>query len=66
MKNLLFSFFFFVVVSPVLNAQWQWQNPKNVANIKDLGDVHFVGSQKGWAVGNSGTIKKTTDGGVSW
>ena len=30
------------------------------------GDVEFVGSQHGWAVGGLGTIIRTTDGGATW
>ncbi len=32
----------------------------------DLTAVHFVDANTGWAVGASGTILKTTDGGVTW
>jgi photosystem II stability/assembly factor-like uncharacterized protein len=29
-------------------------------------DVHFVDAQTGWAVGDAGTILKTSNGGSSW
>ncbi|MFQ6007489.1 MAG: YCF48-related protein, partial [Candidatus Zixiibacteriota bacterium] len=32
----------------------------------DLRDVFFVDSKKGWAVGNSGVILYTADGGANW
>src|SRR5262249_35368701 len=32
----------------------------------DLNSTHFMDPQRGWAVGLSGTILVTTDGGVNW
>ena len=32
----------------------------------NLYDVHFVDAQMGWAVGDRGTILKTSDGGTTW
>ena len=34
--------------------------------IKQLNSVHFVDDKIGWAVGNSGVILYTTDGGTTW
>lgn len=43
--------------------QWQMQN----SGVKvALTDICFVDSLYGWAVGDSGTIIHSTDGGVSW
>jgi len=33
---------------------------------EELRDVFFLDSTMGWAVGNAGVIRKTTDGGASW
>jgi hypothetical protein len=33
---------------------------------RDLDDVDFVDRDHGWAVGDSGTVLKTTDGGSTW
>ena len=32
----------------------------------DLVDVHFINSNEGWAVGDSGLVVHTTNGGVTW
>lgn len=46
------------------NAQWFWQNPSPTGNW--LADVQLISSQVGWAVGESGTLLKTVDGGTNW
>ena len=43
---------------------WTWQNPLPQGN--GLLDIFFVDAQTGWAVGATGTILKTTDGGSNW
>ena len=43
---------------------WQWSNPHPQGN--DLNEVDFFDSKTGFAVGNFGTIVRTTDGGVHW
>jgi photosystem II stability/assembly factor-like uncharacterized protein len=43
---------------------WQWQNPFPQGN--DLNDIHVFSSDSALAVGWTGTILKTTDGGSSW
>lgn len=43
---------------------WQWQNPLPQGN--DLNDIHVFSSDSAIAVGWTGTILKTTDGGSSW
>ena len=45
-------------------AQWHWQNPLPQGN--HLNDVFFINQNIGWAVGDFGTIIKTTDSGDSW
>jgi len=44
--------------------QWTWKNPLPQGNF--LKDVHFIDSTNGIAVGERGTIIRTTDGGQSW
>lgn len=46
------------------NAQWQPQNLLPQGN--HLSAVFFVSSEKGWTVGELGTILKTNDGGDNW
>ncbi len=43
---------------------WKRQNPLPTGN--DLLDVQFLDSQTGWAIGDAGTILKTSNGGSSW
>jgi hypothetical protein len=46
------------------NTGWFWQNPLPQGNT--LNSVQLVSADIGWAVGDGGTILKTTDGGLSW
>jgi len=43
---------------------WFWQNP--LPNGNTLNSVKFINTQIGFAVGNSGTILKTTNAGEDW
>jgi len=43
---------------------WQWHNPLPQGN--DLESVYSFNQTTAIAVGSSGTINKTTDGGSSW
>ena len=52
---------FFTVISS--NAQFQTCNSNTT---KHLNDVYFIDSQTGIAVGDSGTILRSTDGGLNW
>ena len=45
-------------------SQWTWQNPYPQGN--PLYNVKFISATDGWAVGECGTILKTTDGGTTW
>jgi len=49
-----------------LNARsgWYWQNPLPQGN--DLYDISFVGTSRGWAVGDHGYILHSDDGGLNW
>src|SRR3989304_4042024 len=66
MKKTFFQFVIVILFSPTTLAQsgWVWQNPLPQTN--NLWDADFVNSDVGWAVGEGGTIIKTTNGGVSW
>lgn len=44
-----------------LPPSWRWQHGAVALN-----SVHFVDANRGWAVGPSGVILHTTDGGASW
>jgi photosystem II stability/assembly factor-like uncharacterized protein len=45
-------------------SQWRWQNPLPCGN--HLSSIYFTSSNTGYAVGDDGTIMKTTDGGSNW
>ncbi len=47
-----------------VNAQWELLNPGTVG--KTLRSVFFTSSFYGYAVGDTGTVLKTVDGGVTW
>lgn len=48
----------------IVTAQDGWYI--QLSGTETLNDVHFVDVNTGWAVGNEGTILKTTDGGTTW
>ena len=64
-KIVLFIFLTLAAFSPtmLLLAQWIEQNSGVSAG---LNDVCFADSLYGWAIGDSGTIISTTDGGKNW
>jgi len=71
MKKLLIKLtiaFLGIVIGTNLNAQsfdsWELQNPYPTA--VSLYDIQFKDENTGWAVGDFGTILKTTDGGETW
>ena len=43
---------------------WEWRNPMPPAHT--LNDMYFLDAHTGWAVGESGVVLKTTDGGATW
>jgi photosystem II stability/assembly factor-like uncharacterized protein len=47
-----------------LSAQWVLQNPYPTMN--SLFGTYFINANTGIAVGNGGTILRTTNGGSSW
>ncbi|HMQ69772.1 MAG TPA: YCF48-related protein, partial [Ignavibacteria bacterium] len=48
----------------ICQSNWYWLNPLPTGN--NLTNTCFTDGNTGWAVGFSGTIIKTTDGGNSW
>ena len=66
MKRLIISLIPIVCLSISLKAQnpWQWQNPLPQGNT--LNDIIVIGQNSAIAVGQAGTVMKTTDGGNSW
>ena len=66
MKNLLLLFVAFFLLQPTTFAQegWFWQNPLPQGN--NLQDIYVFDENTAIAVGNVGTVIKTTDGGTNW
>ncbi|RPI66916.1 MAG: hypothetical protein EHM47_15740, partial [Ignavibacteriales bacterium] len=63
MKSFLHTLFFFLLVTQIGFAQWYQQNS---GTTKNLNAVQFIDTNNGFAVGDSGIIIKTTDGGDNW
>jgi photosystem II stability/assembly factor-like uncharacterized protein len=53
----------FVITSLFAQDNWEWQYSTTT---EDLNDVYFINDNRGWAVGNNGTILRTVDGGKIW
>ena len=65
MRTLKISFFIFTLqISLFAQNHWFYQNPLPQGNT--LHSVQLVSDDVGWAVGDCGTIIKTTDGGITW
>ena len=64
MKNLSFLLIALFTVTSTNAQNWQWQNPIPQGN--PLHCVKFFNTNSGHAVGLSGTILKTIDGGTNW
>ncbi len=68
MKQLLYILFFclgFAIIN--IQAQgggWYWSNPLPQGN--DLKSIQFLNQNTGFAIGNYGTLLKTTNGGLNW
>jgi len=61
------SLIIFLTLSLTTNAQWFWQNPLPQGNsLNSLQCVSFSDVNNGVAVGDGGTILKTTNGGKYW
>lgn len=46
------------------DPSWRWEHPLPQGN--QLNGMSFVATDTGWAVGRSGVVLKTTDGGNAW
>ena len=44
--------------------QWSWVNPYPTG--EQINQSYFFDEQKGFAIGNAGTLARTTDGGTTW
>lgn len=55
---------FLFALSPSYAQQWEWQMPPFGAN--NIHRVVFTDTLTGWAVADSGTLLKTSDGGMTW
>ncbi|MGB5288258.1 MAG: hypothetical protein WBN42_07175, partial [Ignavibacteriaceae bacterium] len=53
-----------MLIAQISYAQWFWQNPLPQGNT--LNSVKCISPTVGWAVGDFGTILKTTNGGTTW
>jgi photosystem II stability/assembly factor-like uncharacterized protein len=63
MKSLILTVLLFLFCSNTY-SQWEWQYPQPTGN--DLYDVCFADDLHGWAVGVTGIIIYTSDGGTTW
>jgi len=61
--KIIFAVFFFLSSSNFLHSQSGWFDLNVPYNLRSL---YFVSDQTGWAVGFSGIILRTTNGGVNW
>ncbi len=63
MKTVLQTLLFLLLVNQICFAQWYQQNSGTAVN---LNSVYFENANNGWAVGDGGTIIRTTNGGTNW
>lgn len=61
----IYTFIFSLAALPGLMAQ-NWEPAHGSVTANTLNDVQFVTDQVVYAVGNSGTVIKSTDGGKTW
>ncbi len=62
-KTLLQTLFFFLLTTQICFGQWYQQNSGTTKNLRD---VAFLNVYIGIAVGDSGLILRTTNGGAFW
>jgi photosystem II stability/assembly factor-like uncharacterized protein len=54
-----------MLLGATLQAETGWHYQASGTN-KDLSDLQFIDHNRGWAVGDTGTLLTTVDGGMSW
>ncbi|MCP9290914.1 YCF48-related protein [Gracilimonas sediminicola] len=63
--SVLISFIFSFLIVHIASAQ-HWQSANGNITSADLNEVQLVTDQIAYAIGNTGTILKSTDGGATW
>ncbi len=63
MRTIIQTLFFFLIATQICFGQWYQQNS---GTTKNLNAVSFIDDNNGFAVGDSGTILYTNNGGVTW
>jgi photosystem II stability/assembly factor-like uncharacterized protein len=63
MKSLLQTLFFFLLVTQICFGQWLHQY---CGTNRTLNGSYFLDNNKGWIVGESGLVMKTTNAGLEW
>jgi len=66
----MFKFIFylsaaFLLISSPVFAQYQW-NSQTSGTTNFLGGVYFTDINNGWAIGGTGIVLNTTNGGTNW
>jgi photosystem II stability/assembly factor-like uncharacterized protein len=63
MKPIVAILFFLLALSAPISAQLISQNNETSTT---LNSVYFIDANNGWAVGQNGTVLRTTNGGDNW
>lgn len=66
MRRILVFLFFVAVCSSNGRSQFVWSAQNSGLSAEAIKDVFFLDLNKGWAVGQSGKILHTVDGGQTW
>jgi photosystem II stability/assembly factor-like uncharacterized protein len=64
MKGILLSIIFILILHSNIFSQWEWLNPKPQGN--NLNSIESIDENNIIAVGDYGTILKTSNGGDNW
>ncbi|MBK7630782.1 MAG: hypothetical protein IPJ23_08770 [Ignavibacteriales bacterium] len=59
------TFLFFIINSFLVFSQSGWIQQVS-GTVQNLTSIFFIDSNKGFIIGNAGTLLKTTDGGTTW
>jgi photosystem II stability/assembly factor-like uncharacterized protein len=60
------AFYLLIILNTTILPQQGWFHQNPLPTGSQLNDLSFIDSDIGWAVGDAGTILKTTNGGESW